>query len=83
MGGQPPFHAEIRERYTPGVVVLSDAGVQQTCRESGLSFVDILRACSVDASVGPQGALPRSRYSLSKARGANKCACVEQLRARA
>jgi hypothetical protein len=55
MAAQPPFHIEIRDRFTPAVAVLSDAGVQSSCRSNGLGLVDILRACSVNATVGPQG----------------------------
>jgi hypothetical protein len=54
---QKPYHEVVKERFAPSVVVVSDAGVQAACAASGLSLVDILRACSVDASVGPQGML--------------------------
>lgn len=50
-----PFHEEVRQRFTPSVAVLSDTGVHSSCVANGLGLVDILRASSVDANVGPQG----------------------------
>lgn len=50
-----PYHEEVRERCSPGVAVVSDTAVQASCSANGLSLVDILRACSVNATVLPSG----------------------------
>jgi hypothetical protein len=50
-----PYHEAIRDKFSPAVAVVSDAAVQEACQSNGLSLVDILRACSVNATVWPSG----------------------------
>ena len=50
------FSRLVKSRFTPVIAVQASAEVQGTCSKNGLTFVDLLRACSEGAGVGSQGA---------------------------
>eukprot|EP00892_Ulva_mutabilis_P007845 jgi/Ulvmu1/5432/UM022_0227.1 len=49
------FTRLVKSRFTPVIAVQASAEVQATCGKNGLTFVDLLRACSEGAGVGSQG----------------------------
>lgn len=49
------FSRLVKSRFTPVIAVQASADVQAACSKNGVTFVDLLRACSEGAGVGSQG----------------------------